>query len=91
MFHNYNFKFVMCFFASRARQASPEGRLSGESVAVLRFPECLLDGLLAAAPGPLTCPSRSTRPPYPSSGADSGGGAGRTFAPPLRFRGKKCS
>ena len=35
-------------------QAFPEGRLSGDDVAVLRFPECLLDGLLAAAPGPLS-------------------------------------
>ena len=49
--------------------ASPEGRLSGDGVTVLRFPECLLDGLLAAAPnplagalGPLARPSRSTGP-----------------------------
>ena len=47
-------------------QASPEGKLSGDGVAVLRFPECLLDGLLAAAPGPLACPSHGTRPPSPS-------------------------
>ena len=33
--------------------ASPEGRRSGDGVAVLGFPECLLDGLLTAAPGPL--------------------------------------
>ena len=43
--------------------ASPEGRLSGDGVAVLRFPECLLDGLLAAAPSHLACPSRGARPP----------------------------
>ena len=46
--------------------ASPEGRLSGDGVAVLRFPECLLDGLLVAAPGPLACPSRGARPPSQS-------------------------
>ena len=34
------------------RLAFPEGRLFGDGVAGLRFPECLLDGLLAAAPGP---------------------------------------
>ena len=45
---------------------SPEGRLSGDGIAVLRFPECLLDGLLAAAPGPLACPSRGARSPSPS-------------------------
>ena len=44
------------------RLAFPEGRLSGDGVAGLRFPECLLDGLLAAAPGPLACPSRSAWP-----------------------------
>ena len=42
------------------------GWLSGDGVAVLRFLECLLDGLLAAAPGPLACPSRGARPPSPS-------------------------
>ena len=35
------------------KKASLEGRLSGDGVAVLGFPECLLDGLLTAAPGPL--------------------------------------
>ena len=45
------------------RLAFPEGRLLGDGVAGLRFPECLLDGLLAAAPGPIACPSRGARPP----------------------------
>ena len=44
---------------------SHEGRLLGDGVAVLRFPECLLDGLLAAVPGPLACPGRGARPPRP--------------------------
>ena len=45
---------------------SHEGRLLGDGVAVLRFPECLLERLLAAAPGPLACPSRGAWPLSPS-------------------------
>ena len=42
------FELHICpFYFKRAynQLASPEGRLSGDGVAVLRFPECLLDGL----------------------------------------------
>ena len=55
------------------QQASPEGRLLGDGVAVLRFTECLLDGLLAATHAPLACPiaaalgplARPSRSPRP--------------------------
>ena len=65
---NYVFSTLLeaCKNAGAFMKASPEGRLSGDGVVVLRFPECLLDGLLAAAPGPLACPSRGARPPSPS-------------------------
>ena len=56
----YVYSTIHCIFGV------PEGRLSGDGVAVLRFPECLLDGLLAVAPGPLACPSRGAWPPSPS-------------------------
>ena len=45
--------------------AFPEGRLSGNGVTVLQFPECLLNGLLAAAPGPLAAVlGPLSRPPF---------------------------
>ena len=55
-FHS-RFHFVQIEFTTN-NQAFPEGRLSGDGVAVLRFP----DGLLATAPDPPACSSRGAWP-----------------------------